>query len=127
MKWQRGYSISCGSRELSNIASHSPSEIVLNALKEYESSVGSPSYKFAFVTFSDVVTSYPKCGLNLVEFIEKNKLGEIAASGIRPNPAHPPDYDDEDSGNLIQVWIWTVDWDTVRQFCYQEPKEEKTA
>jgi hypothetical protein len=58
----------------------------------------------AFILFSDNMGN--KAGIYLAAYIKRHQLGTITVSEKRKNP---------NSGHLIQVWIWGVDWKALNK------------
>lgn len=102
----------CGLREAGGLShSRTPTE----ALKEFWEETRTIKHewssgpvrrnKFRYVIFSG--TSRGKYAEKLKAHIEANKLGEVISTGYHKNP---------NSGNQLQVYVWTVDWEAFKKY-----------
>ena len=101
--------VSCGVVEMHHLPDASPSETVFslgNSL--YHKANGRPA---AFVLFSDVVDRKDSRGSDVAEFIEGLKIGYLYTSLKQANPK---------TGNVIRVWLLTVDHDAFRKWYSDE-------
>ncbi len=66
--------------------------------------------------------SYKAYGREFADFIEKNKLGKVWSSGVKPNTVFHPDH-------YNQVWVWDVDHEALKTWwkAYQDKQKAKTA
>jgi hypothetical protein len=102
--------ISCGVMEIHHFPDKTPSAnlfAVLCAL--YHKANPRPT---AFIIWSDVVESQNTSrGRSLAEYLKKiNCCGPVAPSPAVVNPK---------TGNVIQMWVWTVNHETARKL-YQD-------
>lgn len=100
--------VSCGVMEVHHLPDESASKTlfaICNAL--YHKANGRPS---AFVMFSDTVDVQDSRGLRLAKEIDKT-FGGLFASPRTVNPR---------TGNVICVWMWTIDHDAARKWYVEE-------
>lgn len=96
--------ISCGVEQLYNLTSpHDAVIVVQNNLDWFEDEEGESP--FAFLVFSDTVRRGR--GSALAKYIKSRGLGTVNASRPKKNPQ---------TGNMIQVWIWSVNWAKIKAF-----------
>lgn len=69
-----------------------------------------PGTKIPFIVFGDVDRGDSVCGLHYAKVIKDNKLGEIWISEKKRNI---------NSGNLVNLFVWTVDWDAYGKFAHE--------
>lgn len=95
-------SISCGVDQLFGLE-HSPKTIVQDLAQEIvDHQEWYEDRPPAFLVFSDAVNF--KNGRKLASYIKKNNLGALYGTQPKTN---------NNSGNKIQVWTWSVDWPAV--------------
>ena len=70
---------------------------------------------FRFVIFTQAGFTGPQAGNGygdkFAAFITKHQLGEVSMTGPSRNP---------NSGNMVKVWVWTVDHPRVKAFLTKE-------
>jgi hypothetical protein len=113
----------CGIKELIGISGHRSGGALLRAILEvaqessYEDDDTPWSGNFRYAIFSQA--SNGKYGKKFAVFIREHNLGEVIETGTHINP---------NSGNLLKMWVWTVDHDAVRNWSSKYGKAKaKTA
>lgn len=101
--------VSCGVLEVHHLPNQSPAQTLFSiATTLYHKANGRPA---AFILFSDVVDREDSRGANLATAIEKLGAGNLFQSDKAVNPK---------TGNVIRVWLWTVNHDKFRPWYTEE-------
>lgn len=66
-----------------------------------------PGTRIPYIVFGDVDRGGTVCGLHYAKVIKDNNLGEIWVSEQKRNI---------NSGNPVNFFVWTVDWDAYEKF-----------
>lgn len=120
----------CGIRELSEIQSATPLQIMNWMVKVFQKPEGGGRYDWdrpqragghrhrrgAYILFSSTYnegTGRADSGQELAEFIKEHKLGEIVEAPVARNT---------NSGNDIQAWLWVYDVDAVLEWAEKRKK-----
>lgn len=100
--------VSCGVVEVHHLPDQSPSQTAFSLANHlYHKANGRPA---AFALFSDVVDRSDSRGLNLATYLKEQNIGDLFQSNKVVNPK---------TGNLIQLWVLTINHDAFRKW-YQE-------
>ena len=101
--------VSCGVRELTGLSAP-PKTLIHQVMK----AKGAPRHfeDFIHVMFSDQVDGRHRSGTNLAKLITNEKLGRLQVTRPRKNP---------NSNNLIQTWMWSVNWKRVKEYTRDNP------
>lgn len=79
--------------------------------------IPAPYERFRYLIFTQALTD-AVYGINFAAFIRKNRLGEVIETDFNRNP---------NSGNLVKVWVWTVDHEACKRWLVEDAKSRKEA
>jgi len=108
----------CGIREISGLCGYSTGAAAFKAYLRQTLRCGLTHFRY--VIFSQAnrdedAGSREEYGENFAAYLRDHKLGDVIETGEYVNP---------NSGNLLKVWIWTVDHDAVNASRANRAKRE---
>ena len=77
-----------------------------------------PMERFRYVIFTQARKPDYEYGEGFAAFLKGNMRGQIQETTFNMNP---------NSGNQLKVWLWTIDWDTVKAWFQEDAKARKAA
>lgn len=105
----------CGVKEITGLAGHKSAPDAMRAYCKrpfsHDTAFAPPSCAFTLFTAPQPY----KYGHVFAAFILKNKLGDVQEIGPTLNP---------NSGNRLQVWVWTVDRPALEKWYRADLKKE---